>query len=117
MSFPNPTTPDPTDLILTRAMNDWLSRQSPPRWVRQSLLRKAAWSSEAHEGSHMIPAVLNWLRLRTYELLSLFISDEPVIFSPSLDNYFYSHQPSPCLVRSRVVDTFLLGSNLYSLMG
>ena len=114
----NIPTYDPADLIITRYLKDWISDQDLPWWARSQLLISTSATSVKLTRTMALSVVLQWVLSRVLELISFLIADEPVIFLPSRDSYCWNPPHlSPCMVQSRVRDTFLLESGILGVIG
>lgn len=113
MKNPDTSMYDPADVIITRYLKDWINDQDLPWWVRSQLLMNTARTSVRLTGAIVLRVALKWALLRGLGLISFLIAEEPVIFMPSRESYCWNPPHlSPCMVQSRVRDTFLLGAGM-----
>ena len=109
---------DPADIIIARQLKDWVHRQELPWWARSQLLNKASLVPEFLPRASVFRVALYWVLSSGLEMVSLLISDGPLIFSPSRDSYCWNPPHlSPCAVQARVRDTFLLGAGMLAAIG
>jgi len=109
---------DPADIIITRYLKDWINDQDLPWWVRSQLLMNTAHAFVKLTRAMALRMALKWVFSSGIELISLLIADEPVIFLPSRESYCWNPPHlSPCMVQSRVRDTFLLEAGMLSAIG
>jgi hypothetical protein len=114
----NIPTYDPADLIITRHLKDWINDQDIPWWTRSQILMSTPPTSVKLTKTMVLSVVLHWVLSRGLELISLLIADKPMIFLPSRDSYYWNPPHlSPCMVQSRVRDTFLLESGMLGVIG
>jgi len=109
---------DPADIIIMRYLKDWVNDQDLPWWVRSQLLMNTSHALVKLTRAMALRVALKWVLSRGSELISLLIADESVIFLPSRDSYCWNPPHlSPCMVQSRVRDTFLLGAGMLGAIG
>ena len=104
---------DPADVIIAHALKDWARYPVIPGWVRLQLLTNATHSPVKASSKFVVNMIFKWVLLRGLELLSILFSEDPLVFLPSRDNYYYNPPYlKPCVVQSRVRDTFLLEAGM-----
>jgi hypothetical protein len=109
---------DPADILIARSLKDWIEEEDIPVWVRAQVLGNATQPSITSSWAFVLRMTLKWVLSSGLGLISLLISDEPLIFGPSSDNYCLNPPHlSPCIVHARVRDTFLLEAGLYGVIG
>lgn len=117
MKNDNNPTYDPADIIITRYLKDWVNDQGLPWWVRSQLLMNTSHALVKLTRVMALRMGLKWVLSRGLELIYLLIADEPVTFLPSRDSYCWNPPHlSPCMVQSRVMDTFLLGAGMFGIL-
>jgi len=100
---------DPADVFIARALKAWVKYPELPGWTRSQLLASASQSTVKVSSKFMMRMLFKWVLLRGIELLSFLVAEEPLVFLPSRDNYYYNPPHfKPCVVQSRVRDMFLL---------
>lgn len=112
-SFSTPTY-DSDDIIIARTLKGWINHQELPRWVRSQLLMNALQTSVHSTWALIFRGTLNWVVSSGLGMIALLITDQALVFLPSRDSYC-TNPPhlSPCVVHSRVRDTFLLGAGFF----
>jgi hypothetical protein len=109
----NSPTYDPADVIITRVLKGWVSYPEAPGWARSQLLSNASRSAVKVSSMFLIRMVFKWVLLRGLEMLFLLINDNQMTFVPSSENYCLNPPHlSPCVIQSRVRDTFLLEAGM-----
>lgn len=104
---------DPADIIIARTLKNWANYPELPLWVRSQLFMNASQSAVKVSTKFVLRMVFKWVLLRGLELITLLITDKPLTFVPSSDNYCLNPPYlSPCVVQSRVRDTFLLEAGM-----
>ncbi len=109
---------DPADIIITLYLKDWVNDQDIPWWSRAQLLKNTLHTSVKLTRVMVLRMTLKWVLSRGLELISLLTADEQMIFLPSRDSYCWNPPHlSPCMVQSRVRDTFLLSAGMLGAIG
>ena len=109
---------DPADMIITLYLKDWVNDQDIPWWGRSQLLKSIVQTSVKLTRVMVLRMTLKWVFSLGLDLISLLIADEPLTFSPSKDSYCWNPPHlSPCMVQSRVRDTFLLEVGILGAIG
>jgi hypothetical protein len=104
---------DPADFIIARELKDWTKNTQVPSWLRAELLNNAASSVVKVSTMFIVRMISKWILLRGIELVSVFFSEDPLVFLPSRDNYCYNPPYlKPCVVHTKVRDTFLLEAGM-----
>jgi hypothetical protein len=118
MNKDSSTNYDSGDIIIARVLKEWIYTQELPGWVRSQVLIKASLSSGQSPNDLDLRVALQWLLSSVRILLSLLTSDESLIFTPSRDSYCWNPPHlSPCVVQTRVRDTFLLRAGILGAFG
>jgi hypothetical protein len=111
-SFSRPTY-DPADVIIGRTLKDWVNHTQIPEWVRSELLASTSQSTVKVSSKFILRMVFKWVLLRGIELGAFLLADEPLVFLPSRDNYYFNPPHfKPCVVQTRVRDTFILEAGM-----
>ena len=109
----SPPTYDPADVIIARVLKDWVRYPKIPELARSHLLANATQSVVKVSTLFLLRMVFKWVLLRGLELITFLVADESMVFVPSRDNYVFNPPHfKPCVVHSRVKDTFLLEAGM-----
>ncbi len=109
---------DSADIVITQYLKDWINHQDLPLWVRPQLLKNISQTSVKLTSVILLRVALRWVVSRGSEFISFLVADESVIFVPSRDSYCWNPPHlSPCIVQSKVRDTFLLGVGMVGVIG
>ncbi len=104
---------DPADVLIAHELKDWVRRTELPGWVRAQLLLSASQSVVKVTLKFVLRMIFKWVLLRGVEITSFLLSEDPLVFLPSRDNYYYNPPYlKPCTVQSRVRDTFWLEAGM-----
>jgi hypothetical protein len=104
---------DPADVIIARVLKDWVNCPEVPDWARSQLLSNASQSAVKVSSKFVMRMIFKWVLLRGLEMLSLLVNDNQLTFIPSSESYCLNPPHlSPCVIQSRVRDTFLLEAGL-----
>ena len=113
MNGNNTPTYDPADFIIAHTLKKWARYPAIPGWVRSELLVNAPKSPVKASSRFVVNMIFKWVLLRGVELLSFLLTEDPLVFLPSRDNYYYKPPHlKPCVVQTRVRDTFLLEAGM-----
>jgi hypothetical protein len=104
---------DPADIVIGRALKDWVRYPAFPRWVRAQLLLNASQSAVKASSKFVIRMIAKLVLYRGLELARFLLAEESLVFVPSRDNYYFNPPHyKPCAVQTRVRDTFLLEAGM-----
>jgi hypothetical protein len=117
--YPDPSSSfDPADILITRYLKHWIDEEDIPSRVRAQVLESATQPSITSNWIFILRMTLKWVLSSGLGLISILISNESLIFIPSSDNYCLNPpHMSPCIIHTRVRDTFLLEAGLYGVIG
>jgi hypothetical protein len=111
-SYSRPTY-DPADVIIGRTLKEWVKYPQLPDWVRSELLSNASQSTVKVSSKFILRMVFKWVLLRGIELSAFLLAEEPLVFMPARENYYFNPpHVKPCVVQSRVRDMFILEAGM-----
>jgi hypothetical protein len=104
---------DPADGYIANALKNWVNVQQVPAWSRSQLLASASQPIVKQSSLFVLRMVIKWVLLRGIELISFLVSEDPLVFLPSRDHYYYNPPHfKHCVVHTRVQDMFLLEAGM-----